>query len=176
MKIKILTIVSCFALFVILVFSQGLKTNKVYDTKDLIGKPISEVSLNLLNKDISINTKDLKENNFTLINFWASWCAPCKREHKYLMKLSKNKNLKILGINVKDKKTNANKFINELGNPYHLIAKDSDGKSSVYFGVYGIPETILIDKNLIIIKKVIGPLDNNDVKEILKVVKKNEVN
>jgi len=106
MKIKILTIVSCFALFVILVFSQGLKTNKVYDTKDLIGKPISEVSLNLLNKDISINTKDLKENNFTLINFWASWCAPCKREHKYLMKLSKNKNLKILGINVKDKKTN----------------------------------------------------------------------
>ncbi len=176
MKIKILTIVSCFALFVILVFSQGLKTNKVYDTKDLIGKPISEVSLNLLNKDISINTKDLKENNFTLINFWASWCAPCKREHKYLMKLSKNKNLKILGINVKDKKTNANKFINELGNPYYLIAKDYDGKSSVYFGVYGIPETILIDKNLIIIKKVIGPLDNNDVKEILKVVKKNEVN
>ena len=92
MKIKILIIVSCIALFVILVFSQGLKTNKVYDTKDLIGKPISEVSLNLLNKDISINTKDLKENNFTLINFWASWCAPCKKEHKFLMKLSKNKN------------------------------------------------------------------------------------
>ena len=114
MKIKILIIVSCIALFVILVFSQGLKTNKVYDTKDLIGKPISEVSLNLLNKDISINTKDLKENNFTLINFWASWCAPCKKEHKFLMKLSKNKNLKILGINIKDKKTNANKFINEL--------------------------------------------------------------
>ena len=62
---------------------------------------------------------------------------------------------------------------------HHLLyelSKDYDGKSSVYFGVYGIPETILIDKNLIIIKKVIGPLDNNDVKEILKVVKKNEVN
>ena len=61
-------------------------------------------------------------------------------------------------------------FLKKLGNPYYLVTSDQDGKSSVFFGVYGIPETILIDKDLKIIKKYIGPIDNNDVKKILKIV------
>ena len=81
MKKKIIIIISCFALFVILVFSQGLKSNKIYDTKDLIGKSITEIDLELLNENKKFNTKDLSKNNFTLINFWASWCAPCRKEH-----------------------------------------------------------------------------------------------
>ena len=147
MKKKIIIIISCFALFVILVFSQGLKSNKIYDTKDLIGKSITEIDLELLNENKKFNTKDLSKNNFTLINFWASWCAPCRKEHKHLLELSKN--IKILGINFKDEKSKANKFIKNLGNPYYLIASDSEGKKGVEFGVYGIPETILIDNNLI---------------------------
>ena len=111
MKKKIIIIISCFALFVILVFSQGLKSNKIYDTKDLIGKSITEIDLELLNENKKFNTKDLSKNNFTLINFWASWCAPCRKEHKHLLELSKN--IKILGINFKDEKSKANKFIKD---------------------------------------------------------------
>ena len=96
MKKKIIIIISCFALFVILVFSQGLKSNKIYDTKDLIGKSITEIDLELLNENKKFNTKDLSKNNFTLINFWASWCAPCRKEHKHLLELSKN--IKILKV------------------------------------------------------------------------------
>ena len=106
MKKIILSLVLILITFILLIFFQGLKTPKIYDTKDLIGKPIAEVSLKILNEDKSFNTRDLKKNNFTLINFWASWCAPCKREHKHLISLSKKENLKILGINFKDKTSN----------------------------------------------------------------------
>ena len=84
----------------------------------------------------------------------------------------KKKNIKILGINFKDKTSNANEFLKKLGNPYYLIASDQEGKTSVSFGVYGIPETILINKDLIIVKKYIGPLDKNDVNKILEIVNK----
>ena len=87
------------------------------------------------------------------------------------MQLSKEKNLKILGVNFKDKKINALKFLNDLGNPYNYLAKDSNGKQSVNFGIYGIPESILINSELIVIKKFIGPLneqDLNDIKETIK--------
>ena len=66
---------------------------------------------------------DLKKNDFTLINFWASWCAPCKVEHPILMRLSKSKKLKILGVNFKDKEKQAKKFLSDLGNPYDFLDK-----------------------------------------------------
>jgi len=156
---------------IILILFLGLKTKKIYDTKDIIGKPISKLELKILNENNNFNTADLRKNNFTLINFWASWCAPCKKEHKHLISLKK-KNIKILGINFKDKTSNANEFLKKLGNPYYLIASDQEGKTSVSFGVYGIPETILINKDLIIVKKYIGPLDKNDVNKILEIVNK----
>lgn len=156
---------------IILILFLGLKTKKIYDTKDIIGKPISKLELKILNENNNFNTADLRKNNFTLINFWASWCAPCKKEHKHLISLKK-KNIKILGINFKDKTSNANEFLKKLGNPYYLIASDQEGKTSVSFGVYGIPETILVNKDLIIVKKYIGPLDKNDVDKILEIVNK----
>ena len=156
---------------IILILFLGLKTKKIYDTKDIIGKPISKLELKILNENNNFNTADLRKNNFTLINFWASWCAPCKKEHKHLISLKK-KNIKILGINFKDKTSNANEFIKKLGNPYYLIASDQEGKTSVSFGVYGIPETILVNKDLIIVKKYIGPLDKNDVNKKLEIVNK----
>ena len=156
---------------IILILFLGLKTKKIYDTKDIIGKPISKLELKILNENNNFNTADLRKNNFTLINFWASWCAPCKKEHKHLISLKK-KNIKILGINFKDKTSNANEFLKKLGNPYYLIASDQEGKTSVSFGVYGIPETILVNKDLIIVKKYIGPLDKNDFYKILEIVNK----
>ena len=160
-----------FVTIILYIFFVSLNSKKVYDTSELIGKPISKIDLNLLNKNRKFNTEDFSKNNFTLINFFSSWCGPCRKEHKFLMQLSKNKDMKIFGINFKDKKSNANEFLNKLGNPYYLIAADSTGKKSISFGVYGIPETILINKDLIIVKKYIGPIDQNDVKEILKEIK-----
>ena len=85
------------------------------------------------------------------------------------MKLSNLKNLKILGVNFKDKKSNALNFLNNLGNPYHYLAKDDQGKQSVNFGIYGIPESILIDKEFMVIKKFVGPLNLEDLNEIKKI-------
>ena len=86
------------------------------------------------------------------------------------MKLSREQNLTIIGVNFKDKKNNAIKFLNDLGDPYDYLAGDSLGKNSVSFGVYGIPESILIDKELMIIRKFIGPLSNNDLIDIQKII------
>ena len=166
-KIFIITVL----VFIIGVFYVSLNTNSNYDTKDLIGQKLTNFQLSHINNQNLFTEKELKKNNFTLINFWASWCAPCKKEHKHLISLKK-KNIKILGINFKDKTSNANEFIKKLGNPYYLIASDQEGKTSVSFGVYGIPETILVNKDLIIVKKYIGPLDENDVNKILEIVNK----
>ena len=86
------------------------------------------------------------------------------------MKLSQTKNLTIMGINFKDKEPQAKTFLSELGNPYDLLAKDKNGKHSVKFGIYGIPESILINKKLIIIQKFVGPLSVNDYNNIIKII------
>ena len=174
MKISISKIIIfSFVIFFLFIFWKGLKINNNYDTKNLIGNRISNFQLiNIDNDEQQISEEDLKKNKYTLINFFASWCAPCRIEHKYLLKLSsKNKEIKIIGINFKDKKNNAINFLEELGNPYNFVGKDLEGKISILFGVYGIPESILIDSDLSIIKKIVGPLDQTQYEEILKMVR-----
>ena len=141
-------------LFVIGVFYISLTRDTNYNTSDLINKNSPEFKFISFDETNFIIRDDIKKNDFTLINFWASWCAPCKAEHPILMKLSEAKNLMILGINFKDKNIQAKKFLSELGDPYDLLAKDKNGKQSVGFGVYGIPESILINKDLMIIIKL----------------------
>ncbi len=165
----IISIVFSF-LFIILYLSLG--NERVYNTKDLVGKNISQVEINLFQSNETINTKEFTNNEFTILNFWASWCAPCRTEHPNLVRLSKIKNLKLIGINFKDNKENAKSFLKENGNPFDILAEDKNGKNSVNFGVYGIPETILIDSELKILRKYIGPLNIKEVNEIRKLVKK----
>ena len=174
MKISISkVIIFCVAIFFLLIFWQGLKIESNYETKNLIGSKISKFQLSEIDNDnLYISEEELKKNKYTLINFFASWCAPCRIEHKYLLKLSsKNKEIKIIGINFKDKKNNAINFLKELGNPYNFVGKDLEGKISILFGIYGIPESILIDSDLTIIKKIVGPLDQTQYEEILKLVR-----
>ena len=149
-----------------------MDNERVYNTKDLIGKKISQVEINLFQSNETINTKEFINNEFTILNFWASWCAPCRKEHPNLVRLSKIKNIKLVGVNFKDNVENAKSFLKENGNPFDILAEDKNGKNSVNFGVYGIPETILIDSELKILKKYIGPLNIKEVNEIRKLVKK----
>ena len=171
MKINFTRIFVCIFLFAFLsILFVGLKKNNNYDTKNLIGNKINQFKLNsFYDEHKYINNGDLRKNKYTLINFFASWCSPCRKEHKYLLKLTKeNKKIKILGINFKDKKINAVNFLNEFGNPYDFIGKDTDGSISVLFGVYGIPESILINKEQIVIKKFLGPIDEKQYNELVR--------
>tara|TARA_B100000963_G_scaffold359038_1_gene385207 strand:- start:2047 stop:2568 length:522 start_codon:yes stop_codon:yes gene_type:complete len=158
-------------IFILGIFFLALNKNTTYNTEHLVGNRLTNIKLNSFDNNEIISDKELIKNNFTLINFWASWCAPCKVEHSNLMKLSKEKNLKIIGVNFKDQKINALKFLNNLGNPYDFLARDNQGKQSIIFGIYGIPESILINKDLKIIKKIIGPINNNDLNDIKEIIK-----
>ena len=158
-------------IFTIGVFFVGLNKSSIYDTKNLVGQKITKIQLEHFAENRIITENDLKKNNFTLINFWASWCGPCREEHPILIKLNDEKNLKLLGVNFKDKKSNALEFLKDLGDPYDDLARDELGKHSINFGIYGIPESILINKNLVIIKKFIGPISKNDYDDIKNIVR-----
>ena len=167
--IKLITV--SLLVFILGIFYLSLNRSSNYDTKFLVGNKIADIKLKSLQSEKLFTNDNFKNNKYTLINFWASWCAPCRVEHPYLMMLSKYQHLKILGINFKDKKINALKFLEELGDPYHYLAKDSTGKQSVNFGIYGIPESILIDNKFNILKKIIGPLNERDLEEIKEIIK-----
>ena len=165
-KISIFIII----IFIIGVFFMGLNKDANYKTNFLTGKKISNISLEYFDENKFYKEEDLKRNNYTLINFWASWCLPCRQEHTLLTQLSKEKNLKLLGVNFKDKKKQAETFLNELGNPYDFLTKDELGKSSVKFGIFGIPESILINNDLMILKKFVGPLSTEDYVSIVEII------
>ncbi len=168
---KIIKIIILFIfLFVIGIFYISLSRDTNYNTSSLVNKDTPEFKIISFYDSNYFTRDDIKKNNYTLINFWASWCIPCKVEHPILTKLSQNKNLVILGVNFKDKELQAKTFLIELGNPYDLLAKDKNGKHSVKFGIYGIPESILINKELMIMQKFVGPLSVDDYNNIIKII------
>ena len=154
-------------LFVIGIFYLSLNKETNYNTRSLVGKKLDQIRLESFEGNNFLDTNEFTKNDFTLLNFWASWCGPCRSEHPTLMLLKKTSKLNLVGINFKDKENNAKNFLNELGNPYHFIAKDELGKISIVFGIYGIPESILINKELVILQKYIGPLTKEDYNKIL---------
>ena len=171
MRVSIFKIISlCLILFIIVIFFVALNIDKRYSTENIVGKKIDNFKIKFLFSDEVFKNEDLLNGEHYLINIWASWCLPCKKEHPILMKLSEEENLNLIGVNFKDKKNNAESFLKNLGNPYNVILSDADGTNSISFGVFGVPETILIDEKQIVIKKFVGPLDTNDYKNIIKVI------
>ena len=159
-------------LFVTIIFYNSLKIDNAFVPDQLIGKKLPNfLTASLFHSNEIISEKNITEGKYYLINIWASWCGPCREEHPVLMKLSKENSLRIIGINFKDQKNNAISFLNKFGNPYKSVGIDKDGSLSINIGAYGVPETILINKDKIIVLKFVGPLNLNNYDNILKVIK-----
>ncbi len=168
LKIFITTIFGIAIFFILL---KGLDNPNIYSPENIVNKIDLNISLKSFTDEKEFSIKELAgEENFALINIWASWCLPCREEHLYLMKLKDN-NINIIGINYRDQRKNAKIFIESMGNPYNKILTDDDGTKSIELGAIGIPETYLINisKNKIL-KKYIGPLDQKKIDEILKII------
>ena len=169
-------IIILFSFFIFFIFLKGLDKPSNY----LPEKTLNKIETNLVFKNLydqeEILLEELiKNNSFSIINIWASWCLPCREEHYYLLKLKNINKINIIGVNYKDKKSNALKFLSDLKNPYSKVLIDKDGIKSIELGAIGVPETYLVNKNQVIIKKYIGPLDNLKFKEIIEIIE-NEKN
>jgi cytochrome c biogenesis protein CcmG, thiol:disulfide interchange protein DsbE len=104
----------------------------------------------------------------TLVNVWASWCIPCADEVPFLEKLSKDKRIKLVGINYKDPTDNARRFLNRYGNPFVAVGVDANGRTSIDWGVYGVPETYLIGRDGTIAYKLVGPVTADNLTQVIE--------
>jgi len=171
-KKTLLIIIIIFALFCFVVLLKGLSNSNTYVPDTKVGKQLlSFKTKKLFNNEEVISDELFFENKIYLLNLWASWCVPCRTEHHILMKLSSNPSVRIIGLNYKDDLINAKKFINQMGNPYSEILIDNDGTISIELGAYGVPETFLIDENRIILKKFVGPINDQFLKEVESLLK-----
>ena len=164
--ILILLIISFF------VFKFALQKEKIYFPKMSENQIFTDFEVVGLIEEKQINFYEvLTGKNFYLINIWSSWCEPCKDESEYLLELKKNTPVMMIGINYKDNKKNALNFLKLYGNPFDQIFIDKQGTISINFGAYGVPETFLINEENKVLKKYIGPLNDEDVYEIKKIAK-----
>ena len=148
------------ALFIVLsgFLLRGLFLNPREVPSPLIDKPAPQFSLaQLAQPDRPFGPQDMK-GQVWLLNVWASWCVACRQEHPLLVELAKRKAVPIIGLNYKDKPDAAVGWLAQFGNPYDLSVKDMDGRVGIDYGVYGVPETFLIDKAGVIRFKQIGPI------------------
>lgn len=137
----------------------------------LIGKPVPEFTLGPVEGlgEIGATTPgfrsaDLANGEVSVVNVWASWCAPCIQEHPNLIALKQQQNLRLIGINYKDEPVAARRFLQRLGNPFDAIGADRSGRVSIDWGVYGVPETYVVDGKGQIVLKLVGPLTQEVIK------------
>lgn len=124
----------------------GLTLNPKDRASPLIGKPAPEFILpQLANPQASINSAEF-QGKVTIVNFWASWCLECRREHSVLVDLANSGHGRLYGLNYKDEPDAAIQWLNNFGDPYIASAADYEGKTGIEFGLYGVPETYIIDK------------------------------
>ena len=122
----------------------------------LVGKRAPALSLTDMDGN-EVSLEDLRGKP-VVVNFWSTWCIPCRQEHPLLEELAKVEGIQLLGINYKDKPENARRFLGSLGNPYQRVGADTGGRTAIEWGVYGVPETFVVDGEGTIRYKFIGPL------------------
>ena len=143
-----------------IIFWYGLFGNPSEIPSALIGKPVPDFVLPAIEGSNipGLTSADLKSGEVSVVNIWASWCGPCRLEHPLLSELAKRTDIHLYGINNKDKAENARRFLGTLGQPYAAIGADTDGRTTIDWGSYGVPETFIVDGKGIIRFKWIGPL------------------
>ena len=165
------------AAFIIMVvfLSVGLKLDPREVPSPLIGKPAPEFKLPKLHATNEfIQPADYKGKVWVL-NVWASWCVSCRAEHPVLNALAKNEDIILIGLNYKDERNDALLWLKQRGNPYSSSAFDLDGRTGINWGVYGVPETFVIDKKGLVRYKHTGPVDITSIQQtILPLVRKLE--
>jgi len=140
----------------------------------LIGRPVPQTVLPPIDglarsgKPIPGITPELFAGQVTLVNVWGSWCVPCRDEAPLLMQLGRDKRFQIVGINQRDKQDNARAFLAQYGNPFSAIGDDANGRASIEWGVYGVPETFIVGRDGRIAYKLIGPIIPENLESELK--------
>ena len=172
MKSKVIAItLILFFLITFVIFFKGLKNPNLYTPILNQEKKVPSFELKSFEDNSKIiSEKIFRDNKYYLMNIWASWCIPCRDEHKFLMELKKDRKIELIGFNYKDNFKNAASFLKDLGNPYNMIVSDKDGIASINWGAYGVPESFLIHENKII-RRFIGPINNEDFSEIKKIIR-----
>ncbi len=153
-------------------FWKGLGLNPTELPSPLIGKPAPSFEVpTLADPSKTISTEDMK-GQVWMLNVWASWCASCRYEHPLFVDLARAGVVPIVGLNYKDQRAEALAWLRQLGNPYAVVAVDADGKVGIDYGVYGVPETYIIDRDGIIRYKHVGPVNREALQEkILPLIK-----
>jgi cytochrome c biogenesis protein CcmG/thiol:disulfide interchange protein DsbE len=144
----------------------------------LIGKPVPSFDLPAIEGIAEagkpmpgLASTDLATGEISIVNVWASWCGPCIQEHPYLTSLKERHNLRLMGINYKDEPAAARRFLARLGNPFDAIGADITGRVAIDWGVYGVPETYVVDGRGQIIHKIVGPLSpESNENELLPII------
>ena len=154
---KFIIPIAMFALLGLLL-AYGLKLDPRRIPSPLVDKPLPAFSLPTLDNPKKLLTNADLGGRVVLVNVWASWCVACKQEHPVLMALAREKQVPIIGLNYKDQRADARRMLDAEGNPYEVSIVDADGRVGIDWGVYGVPETFVIDKQGIIRYKQIGPI------------------
>lgn len=158
-----------FILFVVLAvfLALGLKLDPKEVPSPLIDKPAPAFSLPILaDEQRQFKPDDLK-GQVWLFNVWASWCVSCREEHPVLLELSKHTQAPIIGLDYKDEAGAASQWLQHLGNPYRISVMDKEGRIGIDYGVYGVPETFIIDKRGVIRYKHTGPVTVQAMQEVI---------
>lgn len=156
------------ALFIILAIflAVGLRLNPKDIPSPLIDKPAPAFALPILGTpEKKLSNQDL-QGKVWLFNVWASWCVSCRQEHPLLLDLAKLKLVTLVGLNYKDEAPAASQWLRQLGNPYDVSIMDVDGRLGIDYGVYGVPETFVVDKRGIIRYKHTGPVEPGDIERL----------
>ncbi len=156
--------------FVVLAISLGvgltLKPREIPSA--LIGEPVPEFSLpGIPGHEDGLSTADFGNGEVVLVNVFASWCIPCRLEHPLLNRLTEDGTVPVYGINYKDKPEDARRWLDRMGDPYVRSGADHDGRVGIDWGVYGLPETFIIDRNGRIVYKHIGPIRPEDLEQTI---------
>ncbi len=160
---------SIFAILVIF-FAIGLTKDPRLIPSPLVGEPLPVRQLDKLDStEGTLHTNNLGGSNF-ILNVWASWCAACLEEHDLLMELATLNTIPIVGLNYKDTRKDASRWLYKNGNPYLQTWFDPNGQFGMELGVYGVPETFFVDKTGIIRHKHIGPLSRNSISQAIEIL------